>query len=142
MRYHTITILIGFAAIGLTGCGEKVGEVHGKVTYNGQPLNSPGGMIIFIGPNQEQVPVSIGEDGSYQAPGVAVGPNKVAVYYPNPNLKKNKLMLKKGQAKSTEPLPPLYLTPESYANPESSGLTVDISPGKEFNVNLQGPPIP
>ncbi len=98
-------------------------------------------MIVFLGPKEEQVPAPIGEDGAYQATGVAAGPNRVVVYYPSSGIKR-KMVLKKGQTGSTEPMPALYVTPEKYANTETSGLTVDASPGKEFNVNMEGPPIP
>jgi hypothetical protein len=38
-------------AIGAAGCSPSNVDVTGRVTYNGSPLNRPGGKIVFVGPD-------------------------------------------------------------------------------------------
>jgi hypothetical protein len=63
------------------GCGTPKGHVSGKVLLaDGSPL--PGGTITFLpqqGKNVAPVMARIGEDGTYDAPGVPVGPSKVTI---------------------------------------------------------------
>jgi hypothetical protein len=125
------------------GCGPGSHDVTGVVTYNGVPLDKPGGQIVFVGGDGRQVAAAVAPDGAYRAAGVPAGPNRVAVYYPNPKAQaKNREAgkLKPGE-RPPPPLPP-YLTPEKYATPDTSGLTANVGPGATFNADLTGPRIP
>src|SRR5918993_690853 len=49
----------------LAGCGQKLGQVSGKVTYKGQPV--PAGWVTFrpADPALNAVPVELTEDGTF-----------------------------------------------------------------------------
>ena len=128
-------------ATGAGGCGPGSHDVTGRVSYNGAPLDKPDGQIVFIGPDGDQVAAGIGPDGSYRAPGVVGGPNKVAVYYPNPKAKRDKVT----RPKPGEPPPPPtapFLTPAKYASADTSGFSVAVKKGTVFDADLTGPKIP
>src|SRR4051794_20142265 len=63
----------------LSGCGPSQTDVTGKVTYNGNALDKPGGKIIFFGSDNVPVSAEINSDGTYRASGVKLGENRVAV---------------------------------------------------------------
>ncbi|OWK38190.1 hypothetical protein [Fimbriiglobus ruber] len=129
-------------AVGAGGCGPGSHDVTGRVSYNGVPLDKPEGQIVFIGPAGDQVVAGIGPDGSYRALGVTGGPNKVAVYYPNPKAKRDKLT----KPKPGEPPPAAaatpFLTPAKYASADTSGFSVTVGKGTVFDTDLTGPKIP
>jgi hypothetical protein len=144
MRRDAVRIVFG-AALGLLavasgGCGDRVVEVSGRVTYNGAPLNKPGGQIVFVGPKGTQVVTAIGSDGTYRAAGVPAGPNRVVVYYPNPEAQRGKRF----PSRTTVPPspPPPFLTPLRYASADTSGLAVQADTGTTFHADLTGPEIP
>jgi hypothetical protein len=127
-----------------TGCnGEEKFDVKGKVTYNGKPLEMPGGQIVFIGPKGNQTPASIGSDGTYLATKVSAGLNQVVVFYPNP-------AAGPGGSKPARPKPggppagpPLaaFLTPMKYASADTSGFSSKVEKGTVFDADLVGPKI-
>ena len=130
-------------AMCLGGCGGgpvKV-EVTGKVTYNGAPLAKPNGQIVFFSPDGGQVGATIGEDGTYTATKVTTGPNKVAVYYPNPDFKVVARPKHAPAAGDRPTILPQFLTPKKYSDIETSELSVTVEKGKVFNVEMTGPPI-
>lgn len=135
-------------AVGAGGCsGEKKVDVTGRVTYNGSPLCKPGGEIVFVDPRGNQVVASIGPDGTYRAVGVLAGPNRVAVYYPNPEIKHAKRLPpepKKGEAPRppAHPHVPPFLTPYKYASVDTSNLSVHVESGAVFNADMLGPKVP
>ena len=49
MRHYAIWAILGIAICCLAGCGPKVTDVSGKVTYNGKPPNQEGCNITFLG---------------------------------------------------------------------------------------------
>ena len=122
------------------GCGPGTYDVTGRVSYNGAPLDKPDGQIVFIGPAGSQVSAPIAPDGSYRAAGVAAGPNQVAVYYPNPKARRDKMT--KPKAGEQAGAIPLFLTPPKYASADTSGFSVAIGKGTVFDANLTGPKIP
>ncbi len=150
MARNAFRIVLGLAAplvlsVGLAGCGPRMVDVSGHVRYNGAPLARQGGEIVFVGPGGKQVPATVGTDGSYQAVGVPVGLNRVAVYYRNPAAqvgKRERLASKGAAAEATgEPASP-YLTPIKYAAVETSELEVQVAPGAVFDAELTGPELP
>ena len=94
MHHNVSQIVLGVAlatlALSVGGCGQKKVDVTGKVSYNGAPLSKPGGQIVFVDATGNQVIATIGEDGTYRAPNVTTGLQRVAVYYPNPEIKKGR----------------------------------------------------
>jgi hypothetical protein len=130
--------------LGLSGCGAKLVDVHGRVTYNGSPLTRPNGQIVFVGPDGTQVASAIGLDGTYQATSVPVGLNRIAVYYPNPAAQQGKLLLaqpKKGERLPAASAAPPFLTPSRFASVDSSNLSVQVEEDTVFNADLTGPTI-
>jgi hypothetical protein len=143
IRLLACTIAVAAVALSLGGCsGKRQYDVTGQVKYNGAPLAKPNGQIIFVGPDGTQVAASINEDGTYKAPKVAAGMNKVAVYYPNPAFKKAARPRGEPDPKYKPPSEPLNLTPEKYADVDNSGLSIQVAQTTVFNVELTGPPIP
>ena len=143
---RAVALLLAFA---LAGCsGEKRADVSGRVTYNGTPLNKPDGEIVFVGPGGAQTVAAIHPDGTYLAVGVPTGPNRVVVYYRNPDAKKGKPFPTK--PKPGDPPPPVrsipppqpFLTPYKYAVAETSDLAVQVEPGTVYDVEMTGPKIP
>jgi hypothetical protein len=129
-------------ALSLGGCGKRQFDVAGKVTYNGAVLAKPNGQIVFVGPDGSQREAEIGLDGTYKATKVTAGPNRVAVYYPNPSFKKMSRPKGKPDPGMRPPKNDLYLTPEAFASPDTSRLEVEVTDGTVYNVNLKGPEIP
>jgi hypothetical protein len=142
MTQRALGLALATLAIGVTGCSApQEFKATGKVTYNGKVLDKPNGTIVFIGPKGEQSVAEIGADGTYKALKVALGENKVVVYYPNPAITKRlKNKLKPGE----EPPPTLspYLTPEVYATEDTTHLKVTVDKDTVLDVDMKGPPIP
>ena len=131
-------------ALGAAGCDAPKYDVTGKVTYNGAPLNKPQGHVVFVGPKGEQIDAPINPDGTYKAMQVTKGPNKVAVYYINPELAKSG---KLARGKAGEPPPgaksvTAFLTPEKYASPDTSELETTVDKPTVFDIPLTGPEVP
>ncbi|MCE9564978.1 MAG: hypothetical protein K8U57_23330 [Planctomycetes bacterium] len=131
------------------GCAPGKGEVTGKVTYNGAPLDKPNGNIVFVSPSGIQVVAPIAADGTYRATDVPRGDTKIAVYYSNPkfptvnnNQPQRKIPMPNDPSLAV-PLPeiPPYLTPIKYASEGTSGFAVKVEANTVFNAELTGPPI-
>jgi hypothetical protein len=136
-------LAIAALAMGLGGCvGKPQYDVSGKVKYNGSPLDKPNGQIIFVGPDGKQVAAQIAPDGSYSAPKVSGGVNKVAVYYSNPSFGKVARPRGEPDPKFRPPTVSPYITPEQYASVDTSGLTIQVAQGTVFDVDMTGPKIP
>jgi hypothetical protein len=132
-------------AVSLGGCGGKLQfDVTGQVKYNGAALAKPDGLIVFVGPDGSQVAAPIGPDGTYTATKVTAGLNRVAVYYSNPAFKSAKPSRPKGApTEMNRPtIPSTFLTPESYASPDTSKLSIQVEKGTVFNVDVTVPAIP
>jgi hypothetical protein len=114
-------------ALFLAGCsGNDLGaEVSGRVTLDGQPVG-PGTVVFQPAGGQSNPPQgTVQVDGSYfmrtnQTVGLAPGKYKagVAIYDP-PDLKPGERASK----------PSELLSPERYAQPDTSGLEYDVTPG-------------
>ena len=111
----------------LVGCGpeqhvdENRTSISGVVTYNGQPLKA--GTIRF---DSKGSPIgtstSISKDGRYGTNRIPLGENIVTI--------------------ETESLqygsPHLYVKiPDKYADPSRSGLSVNVQPGENENINFE-----
>jgi hypothetical protein len=130
------TILCG----ALAGCGGPVRtDVTGRVTYNGKPLDKPYGAIVFVAPDGRRVTAQIDVDGTYVAPGVSIGENRVSVAYdrPPPPPGKRAPDTKGPGSSKTSP----FITPDAYADPETSKLSVKVEKGTVYNPELTGPAI-
>lgn len=130
-RLYCLSLFLGLFAVGLVGCGGQESSVAGKVTLDGSPLTlSPGssGTVTFKstsggGMAQGQLDSS----GNYSLntgsdAGLKAGAYKVTVVATEmPPADPNN--------RSFVPIPK-PLTPAKYGNPDTSGLTADVKPGK------------
>jgi hypothetical protein len=129
-----LLVALGWAA----GCGPGVpptGEVHGKVTVNGNPVTA--GFVKFF-PEAGGEPVSTGlaADGTYRATGIPVGRAKVAIEtLPFKNLTPPPPGIAKQIGGPRTKYVPI---PAKYEKPDTSELTVEVEKGaKEWNVELK-----
>lgn len=106
------------ALVAASACGPRHGEVSGRVTVDGAPLDY--GIVNFVAPGAaSSAPVV---DGKFTAGGVPLGSVKIAVRaLPRP-------VVAEPAAASTRPYAPL---PDRYLSPEQSGLTLDVKVGRQ-----------
>jgi hypothetical protein len=128
--------LIGLPLLLLTGCGPGVGELTGRVTYEGKPV-LVGGLLIHR-PGYPSVSASMSEeDGSYTATGIPCGEVQIAVISPKPS------PLKPPRGGNGVPLPnpklKLWLEiPRRYENIDTSGIVAIVKPGANtFDIELK-----
>ena len=137
------TLVCGTVLLVFVGCSGSGGEdrqatakVHGKVTFNGEPL--PTGRIHFVptggGPTASG---EIGEDGTYRlstygnGDGAVVGSHKVMISAERDMSN----VLPEDPEASQEP----SLIPVKYNSEQSSGLTADVTEGgNEIDFDLTG----
>ncbi len=118
---------LGAIPLGCGSSGPEMASVHGKVTYNGQPV--PKGTVSFQSTAPEggrNATGMINPDGTYTlqtenpGDGAQLGEYRVAIsarddaildYIPK------------------KPVPPKRLVPEKYENPDTSGLTATVKSG-------------
>jgi hypothetical protein len=98
------------------------------------------GTVLFEGSNGALTYANIGRDGSYSAPGVAIGEAKVAVS--SQNLKSSDFVaIQREGSKPRPPKPeiPGWLTiPAKYDAPYKSGLVYVIKRGENtINIDLE-----
>ena len=77
--YRCLPLLI---ALTVAGCGRRVGEVSGKVTYKDTPVVM--GSVVFVGSDGIPHRGQIEPDGTYVVSDVPAGPVQVAVISPDP----------------------------------------------------------
>jgi hypothetical protein len=112
MRYSRMAWLglLVFAA----GCGSGMGQVEGKVSFQGKPLT--GAVVLFVPERGPAAAGTVKEDGSYRlltrrpGDGAMIGRCKVAIFSPEP----------------TRPLP----ISKKYLDAETSGLLVEVKEGR------------
>ena len=115
----------------LVGCGgdsdRPTAPVSGKVTYGGQPLDH--GRVVFIHESGHGTASPIDPDGNY-AMEAQVGANAVKIECNDPN------------AANTVPgrpdmIIPTSLIPGRYSDHMTSGLTFDVKPGGNAEVDFK-----
>jgi hypothetical protein len=113
------------------------GLVQGKVTYKGLPL--PSGLITFHLPSKESFEDNF-LDGSYQAVGLPPGQYKVTVITKEiKGIPADAKMKVPGKFKGPLKGPKFVAIPQKYADPNTSGLAVEVKVGKQttFDINLK-----
>ena len=132
----------------LGGCSQdasmpKLGKVHGKVTYKGQPLD--GGRVVFTpaagkgGETGQGAIGQIGTDGSYElttfntGDGAILGQHVVTVVVPQKGE-----MPKPDKYSQIKYVLPKNVTPPKYATADKSPLRCTVVEGStEFNIDLK-----
>lgn len=124
MRFCLVASLTGIA---LAGCSPRLPTVEGQVTLDGQSLENA--RIVFESPDKATAVAKTDADGHYTLmtgaqPGAAAGSYSVAISaYKTAN----------GGAES--PVPVLR-TPKKYNTGQTSGLTADVQPGQNRDVDF------
>src|SRR5258707_703739 len=78
VRTHRFALVFaGVLAAAVCGCSAKTGTVAGKVTVDGKP--AIGATVILTGENNLSAAAIVREDGTYETPGVPVGPVTIAL---------------------------------------------------------------
>ena len=157
-RMWCVALLLTFL-IAPTGCGpdpKARGTVKGKVTLGKRTL--PAGTVTFHNKNGFTASATIDPDGNYICADVPAGECRVTVTVPSlPNDPSVRARLKGKGPKMPEmtgapdgsegpsTLPSAPVVPKEvvqidikYANPETSGLSVEVQKGetKEYNIQL------
>lgn len=117
-------VCIAIALATLSGCGERLPQVTGTVTLDGEPLS--GGFVSFQPvEGGAMATAKIAEDGSYTLQtggkgGVAAGAYGVAItaYNTRPS------------ADGQNPPQFSLASPKKYNDPATSGFEVEVQPGK------------
>jgi hypothetical protein len=121
-----VGVVLSVFALVVAGCGKRMGEVTGTVTYQGKAL--PSGQVTFFGADKQVIGGSSITEGKYKVPQVPPGPVKITVTTtppPSPMVK---------NAPRPEGMPPpldSIAIPPKYGNPEQSGLTYEVKPGSQ-----------
>jgi hypothetical protein len=127
---------IGLLALVVAGCQSR-GNVSGKVTYKGKPLVY--GTVLFVGHDGGSVQALIQRDGTYSAPGLAIGEAQVAVNSPNPKII-GAMANWKDPKKKPPPLevPGWFEIPALYGDVGTSKLTYAVKGGANaFDIELK-----
>jgi hypothetical protein len=145
----------------LTGCGAGVGDVSGKVTYNGKPVVC--GSVVMAGPDGMTKVGAINQDGSYLVQGVGVGTVGVAVFSLDPARALDPYKVRKAGAEPAADFernpdegrvvanPPndksnwfdpkvdrskWFVLPPKYERVDTSGITIQIKTGANTGVDI------
>jgi hypothetical protein len=132
-------LFAGVVVTSLPGCSASKAAASGKVTYKGKPLTM--GTVFLVGADGIAVPGVINPDGTYRVEGVAIGAAKIGVSSPKPVTREMAARARKGRAPANAPTPQdganWFEIPEKYADPQTSGLTVDLKAGEnEHHIDL------
>ena len=147
VQFNHMMSLRYFAVLGVctvlaaaVGCGKSApppvvykGQVHGKVTLNGQPV--PEGSIISFFPDidsgQRAASATVEKEGKYKATGVPVGKLKVTVA---PAAKPTGTRT----VDATPTTAPTQGFPEKYLSVSSTDAEVTVPEGDvEYNLDMQ-----
>src|SRR5437016_4932675 len=131
-QFRSSKVAIGVLSLFAAGCGARTAEFNGHVTYHGKPVFR--GSITVVGPDKKVLVAAIDDNGAFTLPNVPVGEVKIGVLCPEAAIDPA------GQTESEKKLGGLAKNPETgdirlkwfripdrYGDPESSGLTVEIS---------------
>ncbi len=124
LEKYTARGFVLLAVLTIPACGKGGGQVSGVVTYQGKSV--PAGTVLFVGDDNKPVRTPINNDGSYQARNVPLGKVKIAVLVPPPSPPPS--------AEGSHAPPsaaPAAAIPPKYMDPDTSGLTCDVTGGSQ-----------
>lgn len=126
-RVRVGVVLSVFALI-VAGCGKRMGEVAGTVSYQGKAL--PSGQVTFFSADKQVVGGASITEGKYKVPQVPPGSVKITVTTPPPI---NQMANRNAPPRPEGMPPPLesIAIPPKYGNPDQSGLTYEVKPGSQ-----------
>ena len=124
----TRALLVGLLAALLPGCGPSTASVAGKLTYQGKPVVS--GTLTLKAADGSAHQIGLNPDGGFRLDGVPVGPARVGVSSPDPRPHaKPRGGGEDRAATATAPVPGWFPLPDKFADPDKSGLTVQVGGG-------------
>src|SRR5262245_4048906 len=140
-------ILSAALAAAVCGCGARTGTVEGRATVDGKP--AVGATVILTGGEDQSAMAIVRTDGTYQTPGVPVGPVTIALM-PDMGVRlkpdsegggagsgSTKM---EGMPKAAQRPAPSPAIPKRYTNAATSGLTLTVTGGhNEFNIEMTSP---
>lgn len=123
-----LLIVTGMSVALIGGCGSQLPTVQGVVTLDGQPLSDA--RVVFESPDRPMAVATTDDNGRYDVMtgtqrGMAAGNYQVAV---------SAYETRDGGSESPVPI---LSTPKRYNSAQTSGLSVEISPGRHTDVNFQ-----
>lgn len=128
-----VALLAGVLNAGCSNQQAATGEVHGKVTYRGQPVSA--GIMRFFPAAGGSVSTFLGPQGTYRATGVPFGNARVAIEtsgfskLKGPPAHKAKLI--RGS------LPVYVALPERYEQPDTAQIAAVINETSvQFDIDL------
>ena len=121
-------IVTALTIVCITGCGPSLPTVQGKVTLDGDPIAKA--KVVFESPDRPMAVATTDDAGNYDVRtgserGMAAGSYNVAI---------SAYVTKDGGSES--PIPVLS-TPKRYNSAKTSGLSVDIKPGNNQDVDFE-----
>lgn len=131
IRRCTITGLVAVLAF-VAGCGPRAANLVGKVTYQGKPVVY--GTVTVMAADGSIHQIGINPDGTYSIDRVPVGPATVSVSSPDPAPSARAKQLGESDSRP-RPGPPAvpagawFPLPAKFANPATSGLTLQVGSG-------------
>jgi hypothetical protein len=140
-----LLLIVAFTLAPL-GCGAGKASLSGKVLFKGRPVTQ--GSVSVYSETGAFASADIQPDGSYSIPECPTGKLKIAVSSPDPQEIAAQAATAKasGRLAPNAPEPPAPKAPATswfsldprYANPDDSGLTVDVSAGdNEHDIILE-----
>jgi hypothetical protein len=118
-----------------SGCGRTTGELTGRVIFQDKHLQQ--GTVLVASSSGSVHSGVIQSDGTYMIPGIPVGPARIAVNCPDPREVKV-IPRKKEEKMPAADLSKWIAIPEKFADPEKSGLSIEIKPGTNaFPIDLK-----
>jgi hypothetical protein len=138
-----ISILLVCLAV-MAGCNPSQGAkgtLSGNVTYKGHAVNGGSLNLISVSSPGIELPIALGQDGSFRSADVPAGDYKVVIEPsagvkgpPNQGLPPE---MKERLEKANMSQPPTIPIPEKYKKGETTDLTLTVKSGGETKVNLE-----
>lgn len=132
MTSRSFTIAMASLLALTAGCGPRAANLAGKVTFQGKPVVT--GTVTVMAADGSIHQIGIKTDGTYTLDRVPVGPATVSVTSPDPapSARAKALGDSDGRPKPGPPaVPPgaWFPLPAKYADPATSGLTLQVGSG-------------
>jgi hypothetical protein len=120
-------LLLALALGPAPGCGKRLAEVHGRVTFRGQPVSGGASVLFENAEAGTYIVAKLDADGRYRvemAEGYGLPPGTYAVRVRPPDLS-----------------PDFPSIPKKYRDAKTSGLTLELTPkGATFDIDMQPDP--
>lgn len=127
-----VGIVLSLFTLIVAGCGQRMGDITGTVSYKGKAL--PSGQVTFFGADKQVVGGSSIVEGKYKVLKVPPGAVKITVRTPPPPPPAGQTPKQNAPQQREEGMPPpleSIAIPPKYSSPDQSGLTYEVKPGSQ-----------